>query len=188
MTNVNEIERYNLRNSIIRALSIVYEKDKALLADEINVCERSLMHRFTHYFMDIIEGGVLPQWRGLNVDGEYNREFDESMDRFVAKELSKSCVYPDVILHKRGDNSCNLCVIEFKKAGKNANSSRDKEKLKGLTHPNGKFKYKYGIYIEFHVKGHDGAGLHGVTMEWFINGRPVSNEPEKETLPQKTVL
>lgn len=146
------------------------------------------MLRFTYYFMCEIESGVHRQWRGLNVDGEYNREFDASLVHYVSKELSGKSIYPDVIVHKRGSNTLNLCVIEFKKAGKDANPKSDKDKLMALTHQDGKFKYHHGLYVEFHVKKKEGPGLHGVTMERFFNGRPVSNAPKKETLPQKTLL
>ena len=70
MSGPMEDERNKLRADILAALSRVYTEDAELLSDKIDVCERSLMHRFTHYFMEYAESGKDAFYEGLHVDGE----------------------------------------------------------------------------------------------------------------------
>ena len=52
----NELmNRKRLRDDILSALSRVYDEDRELLSDNVDACERSLMHRFTRYMMELVE-------------------------------------------------------------------------------------------------------------------------------------
>ena len=175
-----------LRFDILAALSRVYAEDRELLSDNIDVCERSLMHRFTHYFMDIVESGADGFYEGLHVDGEYNRHGVDT------KRSSNSLIFPDVIVHRRGNDSDNLCVIEFKKSLTTGGKRRirrtiegDVEKLQNMTIPRecgGEFGYQWGVHIVFHAKN-DSDAFTGVEMRWFHNGVSSVERYQKYSLP-----
>ncbi len=81
-------------------------------------------------------------------------------------------IYPDLILHERGNTNRNLLAIEFKKKGARSNSiSHDIEKLEYLT-SNNDYRYKLGISI---ILGKD---IHQTTIQYIETGKV----REKETL------
>jgi hypothetical protein len=178
--------RARLQADILSALNWVYSKDRELLSDNIDVCERSLMHRFIHYFMGIVESGKDGFYDDLHVDGEYNRH------GIAPKRLLDSLIFPDVIVHKRGDDSNNLCVIEFKKSftvsGKRRlpkTISRDIEKLQNMTIPKesgGEFGYQWGVHIIFQVESGNDT-FTGVKMKWFHKGVGNTNGYQKFNMP-----
>ena len=168
-----------LKCDILSALNRVYAEDGELLLYGIDVCERSLMHRFTHYFMELVESSKDNFYNGLRVDGEYNRH------GVNPKRLAGNLIFPDVIVHKRGVDERNLCVIEFKKSFA-ANGKRrsqrtirgDIARLRDMTIPleyGGEFGYQWGLHVIF---CHD-----GVEMMWFYNGEGLG-EYVKYYLPQ----
>jgi len=164
---------------ILAALSRVYAEDAELLSDNIDVCERSLMHRFTHYFMESVESGKDAFYEGLHVDGEYNRQGRDG----CPKSRGGKPIYPDVIVHTRGDNRRNLCVIEFKKANNTENLraqgfEKDVEKLEFLTGEDCEFRYDWGVHI-FFIASSMGMGFRGVRMKWYKNGEQFGSDEEK---------
>jgi hypothetical protein len=61
-----------------------------------------------------------------------------------------------MILHKRGNNDCNILVIEFKTyLGRNIDN--DFVKLKEFTEPNQGYKFKLGVFIRFLKDKHEYA-------------------------------
>jgi len=174
--------RNKLRADILATLSRVYAEDAELLSDNIDVCERSLMHRFTHYFMEYVESGKDVFYEGLHVDGEYNRQGRDGCPKLRCGKP----IYPDVIVHARGDNRRNLCVIEFKKAnGKGSLETQgfktDVEKLKFLTGAACKFHYDWGVHIIFMASSKP-KGFRGVRMKWYKHGKQFGSA-EKKSLP-----
>ena len=180
MTDNEKKIRERLKTDILSALRRVYAEDGKLLLRDIGVCERSLMHRFTHYFINRIESSRCKIYEGLHVDGEYNRHGIDP------KRLAESLIFPDVIVHKRGEDGANLCVIEFKKsltaAGERRSEcdfKRDVEKLRAMTIPQkdgGEFGYQWGVHVIFLSDG--------VEMKWFCNGVE-RGEYEKHVLPKR---
>ena len=181
-------DRDRLSSDILSALSRVYEEDRELLSDNIDVCERSLMNRFTHYFMDCVECSKDGFYKGLHVDGEYNRHIHNP------KLLEGKLIFPDVIVHKRGTDDRNLCVIEFKKSLKDGDNPKnvdenkrnkrlcnDIAKLKELTRSKGEYRYEWGVHIIFHASS---GGFVGVEMKWFYNGEACTTKYQKRSLPQ----
>ena len=179
MTDNEKKVQERLKTDILSALRRVYAEDGKLLLRDIGVCERSLMHRFTHYFINRIESSRCKIYEGLHADGEYNRH------RMNSKRLAGNLIFPDVIVHKRGDDSANLCVIEFKKSLTTEGERRDEcdferdiEKLRGMTvaqECGGEYGYKWGLHVIFCSDG--------VEMKWFCNGVECG-EYEKLVLPK----
>lgn len=130
------------------ALSQVKHEDADLLQHDVN--ERSLTHRLAMY----LEEEIGEDW---DVDVEYNRIGNHGFDpkRFSEggfiddipscspRDIAGKTVYPDVIIHKRGEDQ-NLLVIEAKKAGNQADY--DYDKLNAYMRD---LEYEYGAYVEF---------------------------------------
>ena len=60
------MNRKRLRDDILSALSRVYDEDRDLLSDNVDACERSLMHRFTRYMMELVESSNDSIYKGYN--------------------------------------------------------------------------------------------------------------------------
>ena len=138
-------EKELLKEAIDVALKTLYEKDKYLITNhndrienESHVSERGIVFRFGIYFQNELQ----KDFSEYNLDAEYNR------DICAKKTLPEypNGSYPDLILHKRGDNRFNLLVMEFK-TWWNSDISRDEEKLKAFMDKNGEYNYEYGASV-----------------------------------------
>ena len=115
------------------ALDIFYVKDKYLIDNDIH--ERSMTHKLAIYLEEL--------FNGYDVDCEYNKNTTESKKIYDVEhkiqEIKKDteyeykdsiAVFPDIIIHKRGNKLKNLLVIEVKKdnAIKNNKSNFQQQK------------------------------------------------------------
>lgn len=142
--------------------------DELLVGDwellERNLSERCITHRMAMYL-----DALFPDH---NVDCEYNGNVDEVGDRkrvdllfnelrekglltprqltAAEKEVVDKLVYPDIIIHKRGNNESNLCIIEIKKSTSAVSREYDYLKLKAYTDrsPARALRYQLGIFVE----------------------------------------
>jgi len=177
--------RLKLRGDILAALGMLARRDRALLKGALDVCERSVVHRFAHYLTSIVESGNDPFYDGMNVDCEYNRlKEGKAID---AKRLGGELVYPDVIIHDRDGRTKNFCVLEFKKDGREiwAGSGKlvkvDEEKLMKFTNPElCSFYYDFGVYVVLNRKGPNSDSPY-VSMTWFHKGKRFA--PNDECVP-----
>ncbi|MHB8568093.1 MAG: hypothetical protein ACYC7D_15930 [Nitrososphaerales archaeon] len=127
------------------AIRNVYKNDIDLIGLKVN--ERAIAHRFAVYLETLFTGN--------NIDCEYNRYGEE----LSPKELSgiahcrgtkeTDWIIPDVLIHVRKSRERdNLSVFEIKSNGRL--DYCDRKKLGGMTSKAGKFKYDFGMGIEFH--------------------------------------
>lgn len=92
-----------------------------------------------------------------NVDCEYNREGKDGNQKKLAYQESGCLnyvnkeVYPDIIVHMRGEKE-NILVIEAKKF--DGDQSKDYAKLRAFTESE-KYKYTLGIGFSFKEKLND---------------------------------
>ncbi len=162
-----EKERFERKNDFMKALSEFLLKERFLLENNIN--ERSLTHKLAEYLQK--------HFPDYNVDCEYNRMMED--EHYVKKTLglptdekakisdtTQKTVYPDIIIHKRGNNNDNLLVIEVKKSTNSNNKDFDFQKLRASTK---ELKYKLGLYLEFNKKGIS-------NFELFKNGEKTEKE------------
>jgi len=122
--NSEEVER-----GVIRAIQMLLRHDRFLLDKDVN--ERSVTHKLAEYLQR--------EFGGWHVDCEYNRVGNNSNSSKIleglAEELYKlgfrkeaptddpkwrarqkqDTVFPDIIVHRRGDKADNLLVLEVKK-------------------------------------------------------------------------
>ena len=139
-----------LKKIINKSLDLLYENDKYLIdnnpdgntkLDKLHhVGERTIVFRFAYYMQKMIEEDTDLSMH--NFDCEYNR------NGVNKKELPSfpDGVYPDIILHNRGNNDNNLLVIEVKTYWNN-NTGKDEKKIKELMSKDGKYKFKHGVSL-----------------------------------------
>lgn len=133
--------------------------EKFILNNDLN--ERTISYKLAEY--------IQKEFSSYDVDCEYNKmQNGEDPKKYTAKTLDLDAeeissndekgitVYPDIIIHKRGNNENNYLIIEIKK-NKYANEKRKKgesyrdfdfRKLKAYTKET-TLNYTYGIYLEF---------------------------------------
>ena len=126
------------------AVTSLIKNDTVLLEKDVN--ERTISARLAHY--------LVAEYPSLNVDCEYNRKGDEikhlpNEEPTSTNDASGKTIFPDIIVHNRGDDSQNEVVIEIKKEGNN-DTERDFCKLKSLTSESGSYKYGCGFHLTFH--------------------------------------
>lgn len=122
-----------------------------------SVHERTITHRLAIYLENEVRQldarilGVEP--REVFADCEYNRDGPEcSKKLFVLAEISRSGkprhVFPDIIVHKRGEDGPNLIVIEAKKRSDASRRSiaRDEARLRLYVE---EFDYDYAFFVLF---------------------------------------
>lgn len=138
-----------VRQAVSAALERVKNDDRELLRNNVN--ERSITHQLAVYLDDEISG----EW---DVDVEYNRfgvgdvSKKVSMDHLKSKipddvdpeDLDAKTVYPDVIVHNRGEPYENLLVVEAKKSGRSGEYDREK-----VTAYKKELKYEHGLFVTF---------------------------------------
>jgi len=167
-----------IKQKIKCALDQLWQSDKHLLKNNVN--ERSITHKLAIY--------IESEFEGYRVDCEYNRngpnikiyrEIVEQINRsgIKANDTKAKTAFPDIIVHKRGNNNDNLLVIEVKKLRGDATQTNsvdevDKKKLKAFTHEN-QLKYKYGLALQIPVDGGNTANLF-----WFEKG--AEKPPQEE--------
>ena len=135
----------------IKALSDFITNEKFLLQNNLN--ERTLTAKLSCYIQNLFSD--------FNVDCEYNRMMDgkdyntkklgleDIEERSIkANDTEQKTVFPDIIIHKRGDNSQNFVAIEAKKSSNRNDREIDFKKLRAFTDKD-KLNYQFGFFIEF---------------------------------------
>lgn len=154
----------DVKEKLNKAIKTFIERDEYLLENDVN--ERSMTHKLAEYLQD--------EFEDYNVDCEYNKNcataenskrisFIEEESKiieklkkkdldnyFIKEEFYEVSVYPDIIVHKRGNEEDNLLIIEVKKANSTiAAEEYDLIKLKKYTNDefHDSLDYKYGVFL-----------------------------------------
>jgi hypothetical protein len=145
-----------------RALRKMRKRDAALF--QLRANERSITHRLALY--------LEKQFKGWNVDCEYSRIGEDPMSYKKVLlptesggspfDMSGSRVYPDIVIHNRGQNGPrdNLLVIEAKTPWSQVSDDQDMHKLSAFTgHYQVKqlVQYRFGLFLKF---GNDARVAH----------------------------
>ena len=141
-----------LEDIMKKSLDKLYANDKYLIIRRVS--ERDIVHRFAHYFENYMQDTDIESY---NVDCEYNR------NGYEIKQVNGKYVYPDFIVHKRGNNENNLLIIEFK-TWWNSDNSADINKILWMMKPQLMFQYKYGCSITINQ---DNSEIFWVDLEQF---------------------
>lgn len=152
--NPRMIDEQAVKQALDKAKEKFSAEDRYLLKHDCS--ERSMCHRFAIYLEKAFKKMLKKEFREWSVDCEYNRasclkheNYQKKVNRLTEDgEYKITNVFPDIIIHKRG-NDCNLLVIEAKK--KTASESQikiDRSKLEAYVEV---LKYKYSSFITFGV-------------------------------------
>ena len=159
-----------IRRRVDIAIEILRVKDSYLL--KCDASERAITHKLAEHLQYVIGNS-------LDVDCEYNRNIDDKNDskkiyvlKSIIDEVSNNrnrdysrldiegesylalSVFPDIIVHKRGEKSNNTLAIEVKKSTNRINRNYDFEKLKCYTESPSEvnnLRYKFGAFIMFNT-------------------------------------
>lgn len=153
-----------LDNAISAALDMLYENDVYLFSREVH--ERTIVFRFGHYLQNIMDESA--DLKEYNLDFEYNRN-GRQPKRIPGR--SRNGAYPDLIVHKRGSNTYNILVMEFKTYW-NPDNHDDCEKLRRFTDPDGGYHYRCGKSIVL------GINRQSTRMETFLPYGETSEKPD----------
>lgn len=155
-------EKINLLVELVfTALDELYSKDEYLITYEAHEC--SIVFRFAHYLQNLIDAHkVFAQY---NLDVEYNRNGRQP------KRIpnSRNGVRPDVIIHRRGLNTHNLLIMEFKPPWDIYNTFNDQQKLKAFTQNSGEYAFRLGLSIVL------GKTRDTVRIKHVVDGEAINN-------------
>ena len=158
------MEFEEIKQLLVETLQQVLDNDRYLLEHDIN--EPAISHRLAVY--------LETQFDDFNVDCEYNGNVDaDSRRKYIrilgetAERLGKldenannqdlvyRCVFPDIIVHKRGQNGSenNLLIVEVKKSSNPDTGEWDAEKLSRFTSSEyeNHFNYQHGAFVRFTI-------------------------------------
>lgn len=119
------------KDGVRRAIRALLRTDLYLL--EVDATERAITHKLAEHLQR--------EFVDWHVDCEYNRDGHDDPKRVhIPAELRRStrrphpdgdCVYPDIIIHRRGPGGPNYVVLEAKNSSNTEAHERDHAKLRG---------------------------------------------------------
>ena len=140
-----------------QSISQLLKDDFFLL--QIDANERAISHRLGIYLQSLFS-----DW---HVDCEYNRNldqpkrleqyeefFDEEQQVWNIAETDPITVFPDIIIHERGERN-NLLVMEIKKTTSKVSSDFDYMKLREFK---SQYGYSYALFLEL-ITGRNEYGV-----------------------------
>ena len=144
----------DLKSFVENAVQSFLEEAPNLLDDGSQ--EQAITHRVAVYLEREFND------KDLNFDCEYNRHLDKSKSFVYADKIDcpcKSCknrrktfkikdkkFRPDILVHKRKEDCCNLIAIEVKR---DEYCKFDEEKIIALTSEGDEYKYQLGLCLHF---------------------------------------
>lgn len=136
-------EENKVKDGIVNAYKKLLENDIDLLKNDVN--ERSITHKMAEYLQQ--------EFIGYHVDCEYNRDghFTKKLKvkNIKTDDIEAQTIYPDIIIHKRGNNDNNFVIIEAKKSC--VNEIKKNEDIQKLKEYKKQLNYEYAIFITFYT-------------------------------------
>ena len=143
----------DIKNIIKSCINQTYTNDIDLILN--GGMEQSVSFRFALYLNDAIKN--IDYLKDLSIDIEYNK--NGSIPKRTPRRLKGS--RPDIIIHKRGDNTKNILVFELKGWWNKSSRKKDRIKLEDFTNQEGEYKYNLGVLIDLNKSNS--------TLEYYIN-------------------
>jgi hypothetical protein len=138
-------------SAVLNALNRLFEKDNHLL--DVNCSEKSITAKLAQYLSQE------PYFKQNDVDVEYNRQGNDPKSLNLNGTTGK--VFPDIIIHSRGNNENNVLAIELKKDSSKIAKDEDIEKLKAYKN---ELRYAHALFIRLGTKNKAGKVL---DCEWI---------------------
>ncbi len=146
---------HEVQGRVREALAILSRSDGFLL--EADAAERTIAGRLAAH--------LAPLFPKHDVDVEYNRH---GLDPKVVG-LPQHCkgggqrrIFPDVIVHHRGNDNDNLLVIQLKKETNDEPRDCDRAKIEAMKR---ELQYKVGVLVE--LPAGPGAKMRELRLEWL---------------------
>lgn len=155
MRRRTEPDDRQIDDAVNAAINELMRRDRYLL--EVDANERSISHRFAIY--------LERHFPGYDVDCEYNRDGIDPKEvvwfdtQPTTEDADAKTVFPDIIVHKRGEQSRNLLVVEMKKVGNPQPRDRDLGKLRAYRKQLG---YRRALFLELSGRAKSGVSR----LEW----------------------
>lgn len=153
-----------IKHKVEDALKELRINNSFLIAAKTN--ERTISHKLAEY----LQIG----FPDLNVDCEYNRHGMEKKqlslptDKIDWNDTEARTVFPDIIVHSRGNDGNNILVIEVKKSSNSESRELDENKLIAFTSE--PYEYRFGLFLELSM---DDAPDY---LQWFSRGKVFHKE------------
>ncbi len=153
----------SVREALTASIDLLLREDDDLLQSK--ACERAITHRLALHLTPLV-----PDWQvdcEYNIDGaDYKRlQHGLSTGEEMQDPKKGSLVYPDIIVHMRGESgqAANLLVIEVKKYGASkADVDLDRRKLEHYR-SNTKLRYQHALFLWIGT----GKRYGQVRVRWF---------------------
>ena len=157
-----------IKEEFLEALQRLYKDDYYLIRQ--NCCERSIVFRLGVCLNNILKN---PDY---DVDCEYNR-IGKKPNSLIGRRLN----YPDIIVHKRGDDRNNALVVEVKtpKDSNRKHLNNDKIKLEGFTSKSS-YEYTYGAHVYIAATSCSVVWYEHGTIKTFCKYKVVKNKDTSE--------
>lgn len=154
---------------LVEAISLLLQNDIKLLQYDVN--ERSIAHRLAIYLERLFPG--------FDVDCEYNRMglhpktlYSLSFEEQPGKSSDGSLVYPDIVVHRRGEATGNFLIVEIKKT--TSSIEKDEHDFRKLRAYVDELKYRHALFIKFDA----GCASPSVAMTKWVAGADTIGEPD----------
>lgn len=141
------MEPKDFLDNVEQALNSFYKDPSCtnLIKNEVN--ERDLAFKLAVF--------LVPLFKGKDIDVEYDR-YGEGEKKLLEgikgcdKRKKTDAIVPDILIHiQESRDKDNLAVFEIK--SRRENDECDIGKLKLMTSKDGKFKYEFGVGLEFYT-------------------------------------
>jgi len=160
-----------------RGLEKLLDVDKWLLTHNLNepcISHRIAMHltqRFNEYDVDCEYNGDIDRGGGRKRIHYIKEHLDQLINGtpITGEEIREVSVFPDIIIHKRGSNENNLCIIEVKKSTNTNDFNFDRIKLQAYTseHYGNNLNYQIGFFVVLNTNNDNPS----FTLEIYKNGQ-----------------
>jgi hypothetical protein len=145
----------HVKKRVSRSVRLVRARDSFLLKHAAH--ERSITHKLAEYLQ--------PEFPDYNVDCEYNKHgLDVKLLPRECDARAQRLVYPDIVVHVRGNDDNNILVIEAKPRKHHLVPRCDEAKLVEFTKLDGAYHYQLGLFIGFDE-------LREPQLVWFQDGQ-----------------
>ncbi|MBU4338280.1 hypothetical protein KKB43_01350 [Patescibacteria group bacterium] len=142
----------------VNTISRFMVQEKFILENDLN--ERTITHKLAEHIKNSFSNNDVDceynRMRSGNADEDYVTKFlNLDIEEVQSNSTNGVTVFPDIVVHERGNNEKNYLVIEVKKkdyAERTRKQSQetcrefDARKLCAYTH---QLNYEWGIYLEF---------------------------------------
>jgi hypothetical protein len=143
-----------IEDKVARAVKQLRDRDRFLLKNAVH--ERSITHKLAEYLQQ--------EFPTYHVDCEYNRHgLDTKVLPRECEERARKFVYPDIVVHIRGNDDRNLLIIEAKLGQSATVPVCDEAKLVEFTKREGTYHYQLGLFIAFDK-------MRDPQLIWYQNG------------------